>query len=205
MRKKELEIILQKVPSYIHPNQNLEQYLTPANIAADIIFIAHQFKDINNKIVIDLGCGTGIFSIGAYITGAKKVVGIDIDKDCIEIAKKYAKKNNHEISFIAINVSNFDGKCDTILMNPPFGAQKGNINIDRIFINKGFEIASILYSIHLTKTITFIEKLIDIKGGEITFSKKYNFPIKWIFEFHKKRVVNYDITLLRIKTNNDQI
>ena len=205
MRKKELEIILQKVPSFIHPNPNLEQYLTPANIAADIIFIAHQFKDINNKIVIDLGCGTGIFSIGAYITGAKKVVGIDIDKDCIEIAKKYAKKNNHEISFIAINVSNFDRKCDTILMNPPFGAQKGNINIDRIFINKGFEIASILYSIHLTKTITFIEKLIDIKGGEITFSKKYNFPIKWIFEFHKKKVVNYDITLLRIKTNNDQI
>jgi len=201
MKKKKLEIFLQKVPSFINPNPNLEQYLTPANIAADIIFIAHQFADINNKIIIDLGCGTGIFSFGAYITGAKKVIGVDIDKDCIEIAKKYAKKINHEISFLVNNVSNFEGECDTILMNPPFGAQKSNINIDRIFIDKGFENASVLYSIHLTKTIPFIEKLIEVKGGEITFSKKYKFPIKWIFDFHKKKVVNYDITLLRIKTN----
>jgi predicted RNA methylase len=88
-------------------------------------------------------------------------------------------------------------------MNPPFGAQKSNLNIDRIFIDKGFEIASVLYSLHLTKTISFIEKLIEKKGGNITYSKKYNFPIRWIFDFHKKKVVYYDITLLRIKTAKD--
>lgn len=199
MKKKELEIELQNVPSFINPKPNLEQYLTPANIAADIIFIAHQFNDIDNKIVLDLGCGTGIFSIGAYITGAKKVIGVDIDKYCIEIAKKYAKKNNYNISFQVKNVIDVKTKCDTILMNPPFGAQKSNINIDRLFIDKGFEIGSVIYSLHLTKTIPFIEKLIKQKGGNILFSKKYIFPIKWIFNFHKKKVVNYDITLLKIK------
>lgn len=203
MKKKELEIILQKVPSFINPIPNLEQYLTPANIAADIIFISHQFGDIRNKNIIDLGCGTGIFSIGAYITGAKKVIGIDIDKNCIEIAKKYAKKNNYKISFFNSDLNNIENKCDTILMNPPFGAQKGNLNIDRKFINKGFEITSVLYSLHLTKTISFIEKLIEKKGGNITFSKKYNFPIRCVFNFHKKKVINYDVTLLRVKTNID--
>ena len=171
MRKKELEIILQKVPPFINPIPQLEQYLTPANIAADIIFIAYQFGDIKNKMVIDLGCGTGIFSIGAYITGAKKVIGIDVDKYSIEIAKNYAKKNNYKISFLVSDIKDIRKKCDTILMNPPFGAQKGNLNIDRIFINKGFEISSVLYSIHLTKTISFIEKLIEKKGGDITFLK----------------------------------
>ena len=203
MKKKELEIILQKVPSFINPSPNLEQYLTPANIAADIIFLAHQFGDIRNKNVIDLGCGTGIFSFGAYITGANKVIGIDIDKYCIEIAKKYAKKTDYKISFLVSNVIDFEEKCDTILMNPPFGAQKSNLNIDRIFIDKGFKIASVLYSLHLTKTISFIEKLIEKKGGNITFSKKYIFPIRWIFDFHKKKVVYYDITLLRIKTDKN--
>jgi putative methylase len=203
MKKKELEIILQKVPSFINPIPDLEQYLTPANIAADIIFLAHQFGDIENKIVIDLGCGTGIFSFGAYITGAKKVIGIDIDKYCIGIAKDYAKRNNYEISFLVNDVKNVEENCDTILMNPPFGAQKSNLNIDRIFINKGFEISSVFYSLHLTKTLSFIEKLIEKKGGDITFLKKYDFPIRWSFDFHKKKVVNYDISLLRIRIIND--
>jgi len=61
MKKKELEILLQKVPSFEKPVPHFEQYLTPASIAADIIFTAHQFGDIENKTVIDLGCGTGIF------------------------------------------------------------------------------------------------------------------------------------------------
>jgi putative methylase len=199
MKKKELEIVLQNVPSFISPKPNLEQYLTPANIVADIIFIAHQFNDINDKVIFDFGCGTGIFSIGAYITGAREVIGFDIDKDCIEIAKKYVKKNEYDISFFVKNVRDIELKCDTILMNPPFGAQKSNINIDRLFIEKGFEIGSAIYSLHLTKTIPFIKKLIEIKGGKIIFSKDYNFPIKWIFNFHKKKVVNYDVTLLKIK------
>jgi putative methylase len=202
VKKKELEIILQKVPTFKNPVPNLEQYLTPANIAADIIFIAHQFQDINNKTVTDLGCGTGIFSIGAKITGAKKVFGVDIDKNSIEIAKRYSDKVNLNIEFLNIDVSEFNEKCDTILMNPPFGAQKSNINIDRNFINKGFEVSSVIYSMHLSKTLSFIKKLVDVKGGKITFSKNYKFPIKWIFDFHKKKVVEYDINMIRIETDN---
>ena len=202
VKKKELEIILQNIPTFNNPNPNLEQYLTPANIAADILFIAHQFQDITNKTIVDLGCGTGIFSIGAKIIGAKKVIGVDIDKKCIEIAKKYSKKNKYKIQFLNIDISDFNKKCDTILMNPPFGAQKRNINIDRNFINKALENSYIIYSLHLSKTISFIKKLIELKKGEITYSKKYKFPIKWIFDFHKKKVVEYDVTMIRIKGNN---
>ena len=93
MKKKELEIILQKVPEFEKPSPALEQYITPAGIAADIIYIAHQYGDIENKVVFDLGCGTGIFAIGATLTGAKTVIGFDIDKKSIEKAKKYAEKN----------------------------------------------------------------------------------------------------------------
>lgn len=202
MKKKEMEILLQKIPLPNKPISNLEQYMTPANIAADIIFTAHQFGDIENKTIIDLGCGTGIFSTGAVLAGAKKVTGIDIDKDIIMIAKEYAKKNNLRIDFRVMDVKSVQAKCNTVIMNPPFGAQKSNQKADRKFIEKGFEISQIIYSIHLNKTIPFLEKMISSLDGNITYRKDYVFPIKWTFKFHDKEVMNYDVTLLRIKTTN---
>jgi len=200
MKKKELEILLQKVPSFEKPVPRFEQYLTPAGVAADIIFIAHQFSDIENKTVIDLGCGTGIFSIGAALTGAKRVIGTDIDKDAVKIARSYSKKNNLEITYLVQDVRKLEIKCDTVIMNPPFGAQKSNQKADRKFIEKGFNIAPIVYSIHLAKTIPFIIKLISSLGGTVYYSKNYVFPIKWAYNFHEKKIVNYDVTLLRIIT-----
>ncbi|GAH16499.1 unnamed protein product, partial [marine sediment metagenome] len=79
------QILFQKVPTYENPNPYIEQYMTPANIAADIIFTAYQFGDIQDKKVVDLGCGTGIFSYGVKLVNAKEVVGIDIDKASIKI------------------------------------------------------------------------------------------------------------------------
>lgn len=200
MKKKQLEMILQKVPSFEKPIINLEQYQTPAEIASDILFIAYQFGDIENKTVLDLGCGTGIFSIGANILGAKKIIGVEIDENCLKVARKYAKENNMKITFINKDIKDIKIKCDTIIMNPPFGAQKSNIKADRKFIEKGFEIASVIYSLHLLKTVSFIEKMVNLLKGEINFYKKYNFPIKYTYDFHEKKVLNYEVCLLRILT-----
>ncbi|MCK4366084.1 MAG: methyltransferase [Thermoplasmatales archaeon] len=200
MKQKELEIILQKVPTYERPNPFIEQYMTPANIAADILFTASGFGDIQDKKVVDLGCGTGIFSFGAKHANAKEVIGIDIDEKSIEIAKNYAEKNNEDIQFLIKDVKDLDIKCDTVIMNPPFGAQKSNRWADRRFIEKGFEIAKVIYSLHLSKTLDFIEKMILALGGEINYYKKYVFPIKHSFSFHNKKSLKFDVTLLKILT-----
>jgi putative methylase len=201
VKRKELEIKLQNVPLPTKATPNLEQYMTPARIAADIIFTAHQFGDIENKIIMDLGCGSGIFSVGAALTGAKKVIGIDLDEDMIKTARDYAEKNNINIEFSVKEISDVETRCDTVIMNPPFGAQKSNHKADRKFIEKGFEISSVIYSLHLKKTVPFLEKMIASLGGTISYSKDYVFPIKWMFDFHQRNVVYYDVTLLRIKTN----
>ncbi len=200
MKKKELEILLQEVPIYEYPNPYIEQYMTPANIAADIIFIAFGFGDIQDKKVIDLGCGTGIFSYGAKLANAIEVIGIDIDEKVIEIAKDFVKKKNVEINYIAQNIKDVDNKCDTIMMNPPFGAQKSNRWADRDFIEKAFEISKVIYSLHLSKTVEFIEKMVLSLGGEITYMKNYIFPIKHTYFFHTKKSQDCEVTLLRILT-----
>ncbi len=201
MKKRTLEILLQHIPPPTKPIPNLEQYLTPANIASDIIFTAHQWGDIDNKKVIDLGCGTGIFAIGAALTGAKKVIGYDIDKNVITTAKEYAKKNNLTIQFVTKDIAKVTTKADTVVMNPPFGAQKSNLKADQRFLKKGFEIASVMYSLHLKKTLPYLERMILSLGGEITYEKDYVFPIKWTFDFHDKEIVPYDVTLLRVVTH----
>jgi putative methylase len=205
VKKKELEIFLQKIPSPKKPLPRLEQYMTPADIAADILFTAYQFGDIRDKTVVDLGCGTGIFSVGAALVGAKKVIGFDIDNDLIEMAKEFVKNNALKVDFFVEDVKDVEVRCDTVIMNPPFGAQKSNKKADRRFIEKGFEISQILYSLHLRKTIPFLEKMIFSLGGDITYRKDYVFPIKWMFDFHESRVVNYDVTLLRIDTKRKSV
>jgi len=203
MKKKELEIFLQKIPDFEKPKPGLEQYVTPAGIVADIIFIAFQMGDIENKKVLDLGCGTGIFSVGACVLGAKKITGIDLDEDAIKIAKKYANENKLKIDFIVKDVKDVDILCDTVIMNPPFGAQKSNINADRRFIEKAFNKAKVIYSLHLTKTLPFIEKMVSSLKGNIDLTKEYGFPIKHSQSFHAKKVVFFDVTLLRILTKGN--
>ena len=200
MKQRQLEIILQQIPKPTTPLPHLEQYMTPAPIAADVIFTAYHWGDIHDKVVVDLGCGTGIFAVGAYLMGAKKVSGFDVDPNVISSAREYTTKSNYPIEFNIQDITTIQTACDTVLMNPPFGAQKANLKADRKFIEKGFDIASVLYSFHLKKTIPFFEKMVTALHGEITFQKDYEFPIKWMFDFHYKQVVTYKVTLLRIAT-----
>jgi len=201
MKQRTLEILLQHVPAPKQPSPQLEQYLTPATIAADLLFLAYQWGDIDGKHVIDLGCGTGIFSVGAYHMGAKKVQGFDIDKNMIQQAKEYARTHELKIQYHTKDIEAMTTSCDTILMNPPFGAQKANLKADQKFVQKACELSDVFYSLHLKKTFPFLQRFISSKGGTITVHKDYHFPIKWTFSFHEKPVMTYDVILLRVVTH----
>ncbi|MGX5175220.1 50S ribosomal protein L11 methyltransferase [Aliikangiella sp. IMCC44653] len=49
--------------------------------------------DLNDKTVIDFGCGSGILAIAALKLGAKKVVAVDIDPQAILATKDNAERN----------------------------------------------------------------------------------------------------------------
>lgn len=44
--------------------------------------------------ILDLGCGSGILSIGALLLGAKSANAVDIDENSVKIAGENAKKNH---------------------------------------------------------------------------------------------------------------
>ncbi|MCD6367858.1 MAG: 50S ribosomal protein L11 methyltransferase, partial [Candidatus Aenigmarchaeota archaeon] len=137
--KKDLEIVLQSLEIFSNPKPHLEQYSTPSSAAATLLWKAYMDGEIFEKVVYDLGCGTGILSIGAMLLGARKVVGVDLDADALRIARKNALRLGVNVSFVREDVKDLEARADVVVQNPPFGSQrKGN---DRIFIEKSLEIA----------------------------------------------------------------
>lgn len=60
-----------------------------------------EIEKIAGKTVLDIGCGSGLFSNAAYKLGAIKVVGIDVDELCVETSREVAEKFGYadKISF----------------------------------------------------------------------------------------------------------
>jgi ribosomal protein L11 methyltransferase len=49
--------------------------------------------DVENKEVVDFGCGSGILAIAALMLDAKEVIGIDIDPQALQASVDNAKRN----------------------------------------------------------------------------------------------------------------
>lgn len=51
--------------------------------------------DLCGLTFLDVGCGTGLFSIAASLLGAKKVVGVDVNPKCVAVSTQNAKRFTH--------------------------------------------------------------------------------------------------------------
>lgn len=201
--KKELEIVLSKLKIPERPKEGLEQYTIPSRLAAEILNMAALSGDIQGKIVFDFGCGTGRLAIGAALLGAKRIVGIDIDKNMIKLAKENACNINLKagIEFVCDDIENFNGRCDTVLQNPPFG-MRGQPRSDRIFLKKALECGKKIYSLHrggYEKTRDFVTQFVEQHGGRVLHVKEFKFDIPYMFKFHKKPKVSYSVDLFVIE------
>jgi len=209
VRKLELEMLLSQIEPHPLPKPSLEQYTIPADVAATMLHIAaYTHDDIVDKTVLDLGCGTGRLALGAAFLGAKKVVGVDIDKDAVKLAFENSLRTNlkEKVQWIAADIDAIHGSFDTVLQNPPFGVQRRRA--DRKFLERALETGKVIYSLHksLHKDKTFIKKLraskanvvpvapspflegfIERRGGKIKAVYAMVMTIPHMFNFHTKR------------------
>ncbi len=197
MKKNELERKLQKLDTIKEPKASWEQYSTPAAVAADVLFMAYSRGDIQGKRVADLGCGNGIFSIGATLLGAASVVALDIDPACIATARANAETLGLEIEFLELDINSAEIKVDTVLQNPPFGAQRRGA--DRPFLEAAMRIGKVIYSLHMADTEDFLQRMVASAGGYIAFQKRYKFQIPHMFAFHAKQKKEIEVILLCIR------
>jgi putative methylase len=201
-KKRHLEMALQDIPPHPDPDPDREQYLTPASIAADLVWNATTQGDVSGLKVVDLGCGTGILALAAALMGAGEVLGVDVDEGAIKVAQEQAKRLQVPVRFRAMDVDEFKEKGDTVIMNPPFGAQKAHRREgDRLFLEKALEVAPVVYSFHLKKTEPFLEKLVKARDGTITHRFYYSFTLPRIYHFHQEEKKEVEVVVLRTEKN----
>ena len=71
------------------------------------------------KTVLDVGCGSGILSISAFLLGVRDVVGFDTDPIAIQESRKNARKNGvlDKIDFFCGYIQSAKGQYDLIVAN----------------------------------------------------------------------------------------
>lgn len=185
-----------------NPNMFEEQYTTPGDIAAEIVLFAYYRGDIDGKVIIDLGAGTGRLGIASMILGCKKVYFVEKDRRAIEILndniKTIALKSNQILGEYEIkdgDVLNVLLRGDTIIQNPPFGTKKRSM--DTKFLKKAFEIGDVVYSLHKKGNYEFIKNIATECNFDLIEKKSLNFPIKAMFDIHKKKKVLIEVELYR--------
>lgn len=58
--------------------------------------------DLQDKQVIDYGCGSGILGLAALLLGAKYVMGVDTDAQALEASRENARRNNVDESRLSL-------------------------------------------------------------------------------------------------------
>ena len=196
MKLRTLEMKLERVSGIVDPDPAKEQYMTPATLAARLLFDAYLAGDIEGCSVCDLGSGSGILGIGAALLGAGKVVGIEEDERFVAAAKENMKTLSVDCTFIRGDVGDLAESFDTIVMNPPFGAQTAHA--DRPFIDASLRAAPVVYGIFNAGTIPFLSSY--IKGrAVISGAVSASFPIKRIFSFHRRDIRDIPVEIVCLR------
>ena len=195
MKQRDLEILLQKVKPHPSPNPTLEQYQTPATVAAAVLYFAYGKGDIAGKKVLDAGCGTGILGIGAKLLGAEEVIALDVDEQALAVAMQNAKALGVDLSLLTVDVTDFPEACDTVIQNPPFGSQKPHA--DAPFLEHALRVARVVYTFHNAETDAWVEQRVASLGGAVTDRLRFALPIPRQFDFHRKDVVEVPTTVFR--------
>ena len=218
------------------PRAGLEQYHTPAELAAHIVHVADLQGDIEERTVLDLGSGTGMLSLAAALRGPTRVVGVELDPAALRTARENERRvgTYTDVEWVRGDATNpplrrreadrreaSDGASGserserhasraaersaaasredtTVLMNPPFGAQRGNEHADREFLVTAARLADVSYSVHNAGSREFVEAFAADEGGEVTHAFRAELELPHQFEFHTDAERTLDAEVFRI-------
>ncbi|EMP55181.1 50S ribosomal protein L11 methyltransferase [Marinobacter santoriniensis NKSG1] len=76
-------------------------------------------QDVQNKDVIDYGCGSGILGLAALLLGARHVTGVDTDQQALEASRENARRNGVQDDLLDLYLPEHEPEdtCDVMLAN----------------------------------------------------------------------------------------
>lgn len=205
--KATLERGLSEVQDFDNPDPELEQYRTPASVAAHLLALAELMGDVEDRTVIDLGSGTGMLALGAATLDPGHVIGIEVDKAALATARENEVTVSPESDIAWIMGDATDPPlCQTdctVIANPPFGAHEANRHADRAFLETAASLSSVSYTIHNEGSQEFVEAFVMDKGGSITHAYGVEFPLPNQFLHHSVESAEIQAELYRVEWQRD--
>jgi putative methylase len=153
--------------------------------------------DIAGRSVVDLGSGNGILAIGGKLLGASRVVGVESDPQAVAVARRNAERARVDVEWRLGHVTSFRERVDTVVMNPPFGAQTRHA--DRPFLDTAMAVGRVMYTFLNAEAEAFVRRRIEGAGGRIDQRHEYAFPIPHLFPFHRQGVRAVPVLLYRVE------
>lgn len=90
----------------VFPGRVARARSTSAHLAARMVYTAEfEFGDIEDRNVLDLGCGTGMLGIAASILGAGSVTGLDVDAGALRAAAENADCMDVDMELVCCDVA----------------------------------------------------------------------------------------------------
>lgn len=90
-------------------------------INTDTAVLGMFFDDFHGKSVLDIGTGSGALLLYAHYHGAGKLIGIDIQKEALKLAKENVKNYTDNYELINTRVQDLEiDPVDVVICNPPF-------------------------------------------------------------------------------------
>lgn len=203
MSKRALERRLAELEGFEEPRAALEQYATPARLVAQVVHRASLEGDLAGRTVVDLGTGTGPFALAAAASGATRVVGVDVDRGPIEIARRNERVFSPEtpVDWVQADATRpplSTSGSTTVLANPPFGAQDGSEGTDRAFLAAAASLASVSYTVHNAGSRDFVESFVADEDGVVTHAFEAAFAVDRQFDFHTEERRELTVEVYRI-------
>lgn len=202
LSKRQLEIQLGKLRILEKPDLKLEQYPVSSEAAGELLYMAgFEYDDLNGR-VIDLGTGTGRLAIGAVLMGAREVVGVDVDDQALALAEANAEVAGVQVEWAQEEIEKVNGRFDAVIMNPPYGTR--TIHADTGFLEKAFQLAPVVYSIHKSATRKFLLQFVTSSDWQVDQVRSMKMAIPHLFGFHEKKRSTVEVDLYRMvrKTSN---
>ncbi|UCG00560.1 MAG: methyltransferase [Candidatus Heimdallarchaeota archaeon] len=192
---------IDKIDSFRSPKVELEQYSLPSDLIAFILILCAE--DLIGQNVVDLGCGTGRFTLPIKHFFSNRILGVDIDLDAMNHLVQLQKQNKLGIDLLITAIEFSEPKLwgkrfQVTLMNPPFGTKRPKI--DMVFLKHALKFSKVIISIHKSnpRTRRLIKDLGKKHRKNTIILATIDFPLSASLRFHRKHEHFVRVDLLRI-------
>ncbi len=198
--RKVLAMRLQDVSHFTRPRLELEQYVTPPDVAASLLWEANLAGHIEGRVVADLGAGTGMLTIGALLLGAERVISVEMDEDAADDLERNLDSLGLDLERVELvrgDARKVTVKADTVVQNPPFGVWRRHADAD--FVQAAKRTGGVVYTLHkeATDAVTWMEAQ-AAPGHRLETLSRVVMTIPPVHAFHRKKLYMVAVLLFRL-------